>query len=108
MSQYTEDTTILAHSMLDERLASCQVAPVVAAGALAIVRSDYEPAALPVNIVHRESRHKSARVRSFINLIVERLRAHEMLVENWQQATTNGSHTGCIWLEDPIIKLFQT
>lgn len=63
------------------RLISYQIAPLVASGKLEIVLSDYEPAALPVNIVHRESRHKSARVRSFIDLIVERLRAHDMLVE---------------------------
>jgi len=63
------------------RLISYQIAPLVAAGSLEIVLSDYEPATLPVNIVHRENRHKSARVRSFIDLIVERLRAHELLVE---------------------------
>ncbi len=63
------------------RLISYQIAPLVAAGTLQIVLSDYEPAALPVHIVHRESRHKSARVRSFIDLITERLRSHALLVE---------------------------
>ena len=44
-------------------------------GRLAAILTDYEPVALPVNVLHREGRHASRKARAFIDLAVERLRA---------------------------------
>ncbi len=62
------------------RLMSYQLAPQLIAENLQIVLSDYELPALPIHVIHREGRHKSARVRTFIDLIVERLRQHPGLI----------------------------
>lgn len=56
------------------RLMSYQVAEQVASGQLQIILPDFEAAAIPIHVLHREGRHKSARVRSFVDLAVERLR----------------------------------
>lgn len=56
------------------RLLSYQVARELEAGALKIVLADYEPAALPVHVVHREGRHANQKVRSFLDLAIETLR----------------------------------
>lgn len=61
------------------RLMSYQIAPHLAAGELKIVLSEYENAPLPIHIVHRESKYGSAKVRSFIDLMADRLRAHKHL-----------------------------
>lgn len=61
------------------RLISYQVAPQLAAGELKIVLSEFEPAPVPVHVVHREGRYASAKVRAFIDLMVERLRADPSL-----------------------------
>lgn len=45
------------------------------AGDLRIVLEEHEPAPRPINIVHREGRHASAKVRAFVDLIAARLRA---------------------------------
>jgi DNA-binding transcriptional LysR family regulator len=39
------------------------------------VLSDYEIEPLPVHVVHPEGRRASAKVRAFVDLVVERLRA---------------------------------
>lgn len=57
------------------RLLSYQVANELAAGTLEAVLTDFEEASLPVHVIHREGRHGSAKVRSFVDLAVERLRA---------------------------------
>lgn len=57
------------------RLLSYQVAGLVQSGELQLVLPAYESAPLPIHIVHRESKYGAARVRSFIDLLVERLRA---------------------------------
>lgn len=57
------------------RLLSYQVAPFISAGKLKTILENYEPPPRPVNIVHREGRFSSARVRAFIDLLAERLRA---------------------------------
>jgi DNA-binding transcriptional LysR family regulator len=67
------------------RLMSYQVAPLLEAGELVKVLPDFEPASLPVSVVHREGRRGSARLRTFIDLMVERLRADRAL--NPQPAT---------------------
>ena len=61
------------------RLISYQVANELAAGTLKTVLRDFEEASLPVHVIHREGRHGSAKVRSFVDLAVERLRADTAL-----------------------------
>lgn len=61
------------------RLLSYQVAPQLASGELTRVLGAFEEAALPVHVLHREGRHGSAKVRSFVDLAVERLRADKAL-----------------------------
>lgn len=61
------------------RLLSYQVAPQLASGELKKVLGAFEETALPVHVLHREGRHGSAKVRSFVDLAVERLRADQAL-----------------------------
>ena len=63
------------------RLLSYQVAPQLASGELEIVLAEFEPPPLPIHVVHREGRRASAKVRAFVDLIVEQLRADKAL--NW-------------------------
>jgi DNA-binding transcriptional LysR family regulator len=57
------------------RLLSYQVADELAQGTLRVVLADYELAALPVHVVHREGKHANHKVRAFIDLAIETLRA---------------------------------
>jgi DNA-binding transcriptional LysR family regulator len=61
------------------RLLSYQVARELEVGTLKIVLADYEPAALPVHVVHREGRHANQKVRSFLDLTIEILRAKDWI-----------------------------
>jgi DNA-binding transcriptional LysR family regulator len=61
------------------RLLSYQVALQLATGELQTVLGDHEGADLPVHVIHREGRYGSAKVRSFVDLVVERLRADKAL-----------------------------
>ncbi|SFU39816.1 LysR family transcriptional regulator [Pseudoduganella namucuonensis] len=61
------------------RLLSYQAAPLLASGELREVLEDYATPGVPVNIVHRDSRQGSPRIRSFVDLMVERLRAEPNL-----------------------------
>jgi DNA-binding transcriptional LysR family regulator len=61
------------------RLISYQVANELAAGTLKTVLTSFEEASLPVHVVHREGRHGSAKVRSFVDLAVESLRGNRAL-----------------------------
>lgn len=61
------------------RLMSYQVAELIAQGRLQTVLSDYEPAVLPVHVVHREGRRASQKVRAFLDLAIEALRADPTL-----------------------------
>jgi DNA-binding transcriptional LysR family regulator len=61
------------------RLLSYQVAPYVTSGQLQTVLGEFEPKALPVHVVHREGRYASAKVRTFVDLIVSRLQAAQAL-----------------------------
>jgi DNA-binding transcriptional LysR family regulator len=61
------------------RLLSYQVAESLAAGELKILLERFEPAPIPVSIVHRQGRFASAKVRAFIDLMAQRLRAHKAL-----------------------------
>lgn len=61
------------------RLMSYQVAPLLAAGKLKVVLSEFESPKVPIHIIHREGRHASAKMRAFIDLMAERLRAEPSL-----------------------------
>ena len=61
------------------RLLSYQVAPFLAEGQLLSVLTDYELPPLPVHVVHLEGRMVTAKVRSFVDFIVERLQADPAL-----------------------------
>lgn len=61
------------------RLLSYQVADALRDGKLQPVLIDFEPAALPVHLLHREGRHASRKARAFIDLAVERLRGDAAL-----------------------------
>jgi DNA-binding transcriptional LysR family regulator len=61
------------------RQMSYQIAPQLESGQLKIVLSDYELNPLPIHILHREGRYASAKIRSFVDLMVERLRADKAL-----------------------------
>ena len=61
------------------RLLSYQVAPYLAARQLKVVMSEYEPPRLPIHVLHGEGRQASAKVRTFVDLLVERLRADKAL-----------------------------
>lgn len=60
------------------RLLSYQVAPQLAENKLKIIMQPFEPPALPINIVHREGRYSSVKVRALVDLLAERLRGNEM------------------------------
>jgi DNA-binding transcriptional LysR family regulator len=61
------------------RLLSYQIAPYVASGQIKIVLSAYEPPCLPIHVLHREGRQVSAKVRTFVDLLVKRLRNDKTL-----------------------------
>ena len=61
------------------RLMSYQVADELRDGRLQLVLDEFESAALPVHLVHREGRHASQKARAFLDLAIERLRANTAL-----------------------------
>jgi DNA-binding transcriptional LysR family regulator len=61
------------------RLLSYQIAAFLESGQLKAVLSDYEPPRLPIHILHSEGRQTSAKVRTFVDLLVEKLRADKAL-----------------------------
>lgn len=61
------------------RLLSYQAAAALASGELQLVLEDYATPPVPIHIVHRDSRQGSARIRSFVDLMVRRLRADAAL-----------------------------
>lgn len=61
------------------QLMSYQVAPYIASGQLKSILTQYESEPLPIHVLHREGRYASAKVRTFIDLIVANLRAHTTL-----------------------------
>ncbi|MCI0516968.1 MAG: LysR family transcriptional regulator [Woeseiaceae bacterium] len=62
------------------RLISYQVANELVTGEIRVILSEYEEAPLPVHVIHCEGRHRSAKVRSFVDMAVEKLRADKALV----------------------------
>lgn len=61
------------------RLMSYQIAPELESGKLKILLSEFEAAPVPIHILHREGRNASTKIRSFIDLMAERLRANKSL-----------------------------
>lgn len=61
------------------RLLSYQVADQLRDGQLKTILTEFEPAPLPVHLVHREGRHASQKARAFLDLALERLRANPAL-----------------------------
>jgi DNA-binding transcriptional LysR family regulator len=61
------------------RLLSYQIAPHLADGRLVTLLSEFEQPKIPIHVIHREGRYASAKIRSFVDLMVERLRADKAL-----------------------------
>lgn len=61
------------------RVLSYQVGEALASGELVAVLEDYEPPSIPVHVVWSGGRRAPAKVRAFVDLAVERLRANPML-----------------------------
>ena len=77
----TNDGAIEAvrHGFGVTRLMSYQVAPYLATGELTAVLGGYAPPGVPVSVVHREGRHSTPKLRTFLDLIIARLRAEPAL-----------------------------
>lgn len=61
------------------RLLSYQIAPDLAGGRLQIVLGAFELPPMPIHVLHQEGRMVSAKVRTFVDFMVERLRADSAL-----------------------------
>ena len=61
------------------RVISYQIGPHLAAGALRTVLTDFEPAPMPIHVLHAGGPRASAKVRAFVDLAVTRLRAQALL-----------------------------
>ena len=61
------------------RLLSYQAAPHVAAGTLVPVLQEFEAAPLPIHVVHHEGRRATQKVRNFVDMAIESLRADPAL-----------------------------
>ena len=61
------------------RVLSYQVGPELRAGRLRIVLPAFEPPPVPVHVVHPEGPRAAARVRAFVDFLVERLRSETWL-----------------------------
>ena len=57
-------------------LLSYQIAPYLADGRLQIVLGDFEGPPVPIHVLHHEGRLVSAKVRSFVDYMAERLRTN--------------------------------
>ncbi|MBK8816846.1 MAG: LysR family transcriptional regulator [Methylococcaceae bacterium] len=67
------------HDLGITRLLSYQVEPYLANGQLQIILSEFEPKPLPIHVIHLEGRFASAKVRAFVDLIVDKLRSNGAL-----------------------------
>lgn len=61
------------------RQMSYQISRHLASGELAVVLQKFELPPVPIHVIHREDRHKSARVRTFVAMMSERLRQNKAL-----------------------------
>ena len=51
----------------------------IGSGQLQAILAEFEPLPLPIHVIHREGRYASAKVRTFVDLIVARLRSVQAL-----------------------------
>ncbi|MGY2049951.1 LysR family transcriptional regulator [Methylobacterium sp. JK268] len=58
------------------RVLHYQIGPALREGRLRIVLAEYEEPPLPIHVLHPEGRHAPAKVRTFVDLAVARLRAN--------------------------------
>ena len=61
------------------RLMSYQIAPYIGSGQLQAILGKYEPPRLPIHVLHQEGRHASAKIRTFVDMLVEKLRGDKAL-----------------------------
>lgn len=61
------------------RVLSYQIGPALIAGDLQIVLAEHEQPPLPIHVIYPEGRHAPAKVRSFVEMAVARLRANRLL-----------------------------
>ena len=61
------------------QLLSYQVAPQLREGSLKVVLVEFEPRPMPVHVIHREGRHVTRKVRTFLDLAIETLRGDASL-----------------------------
>ena len=61
------------------RLMSYQSAQAIDKGQLKVLLEEFEEEPWPVHLVHREGRHRSSKVRAFIDIASERMRTHPLL-----------------------------
>ena len=61
------------------RLLSYQIESYRASGQLKTLLTEFEPPPLPIHVIHREGRYASAKVRTFVDLIVAKLRSIQAL-----------------------------
>jgi DNA-binding transcriptional LysR family regulator len=66
------------------RVLSYQVASQVAAGTLELVLQDFEPPALPIQVVYQKSNLLPAKVRTFVDFLTERLGDDAALQSNFE------------------------
>jgi DNA-binding transcriptional LysR family regulator len=64
------------------RVLTYQVGPALQEGRLQAVLAGHEEKALPIHVVHAEGRRATAKVRTFVDLAVERLRANPLFGGN--------------------------
>ena len=67
------------HNFGITRLMSYQVGSYITSGKLKIILTDFEPEPMPIHVIHREGRYASAKVRSFVDMIVANLRANAVI-----------------------------
>lgn len=70
------------------RLLSFEVDDHLRDGRLEAVLNDFAPPPLPVHVLHREGRRASPKTRAFLDLAIERLRAHPALNEQASRPET--------------------
>lgn len=61
------------------RVLSYQIGPDLKSGAIQTALHEFAPEPWPIHLLHREGRQSSAKVRAFVDLAVERLRANKFL-----------------------------
>jgi len=61
------------------RQMSYQISRHLASGDLKVILNKFELSPVPIHVIHREDRHKSARVRTFLDMMSERLRKNKAL-----------------------------